>query len=393
MNVSKIFSKEIFQSKKYLILLFIIFTYIFLFVSFVMINNKNKIDCLEQRDIEIYGKVIKPFNYAFYNPLKTNEWFDLDSSIDSITVYNLVYRNIITCSDPKTLQKIEYKVIGCTKKFAETELSKRLIKGRLPVLGKDEVVIGKDIADLYELSINDEFNSTIKAKEPYQYLGLSASINEDFEDLSNYKVVGIIKDTIQDYNCSVFNVKNDKVILEKSNKIDVILNKDISVKKYKSIVKELKDSGQNYIGSIESNYLTRYKQKRKNIFNLSVCLICTFIMVYCMINSIFKNDTNKIGVLRALGIKKKTITGYYLSVLIKIELLGFVVAILGTILYLYKKNKSLVTMFGTTEAPYVLQVKTILFLIITFFVFIVLVSSIVTIKVRKNNINKLLQAK
>lgn len=379
--MSKVFRKELIQSRWQIMLLFLVLTFMFAILGLTIINNSKSSTQLKGPDIEVYGKLTNPVGYEYYKRLDIN-LKNVEESND-FKIYPLVLRNLISVQDEITLMKIEYTVIGCTMDFIEEQLNQFIERGDVPDIGSKEVLIGKNIAAFYYLDVGDTFDSSLMAKPPYEYIGLSASIAENFKDIdtTEWKVSGVLNSNNLQYDCSLFVPNQVEDIKRLSNKVNIFFKGTQSENSYTTLIDTIKSNGEDLIGNIKENYFTKLQQDKETRMLIAVVSINIALLIYIILLYIFKADTRKIGILSALGLRNSTIVKYYVYLFTQIEAASLLLSMVIIVFYVYYQNNNLVNMLGVSEPLYVLNLGVIAFLLILALIFLIILIIFTYVKV------------
>lgn len=375
--------KELLRSKKYMALLFIIFTLLFSIVGTLLINHNREMTELAGPDMEICGEFIRgEETYEYYLKLNVGQWEIPDH--EQVDVYYLIRRNLTDWTDEHTQMRVAFSVFGCPMDFIDNRLSEYIVEGRAPELGSHEVLMGENMARLYGLSAGSVFDNSLHSRPIYgdDWMGISTSIEEDIgDDGAQWTVAGIIRSHQKLYDCGLFIPVEEEKIQELCNKVDVYINGRITEKEYLRIKNELVAGMNGEEGYIYQYYNDRVKKQNEIRSIIFPIVISMLVITYVLMIYIFKNDARKIGILNALGLKNRTITKYYLSLFSIICLLGFVTSILLITFYIIIQNGNLAVFMEVSEAAYALELKTCLILISGGIIFLLLLGIIVSVKV------------
>lgn len=381
--MSHIIWKELLRSKKYVTLLYIIFTLLFFIVGTLLINHNRDMVELAGPDIEICGdSVIQENPFAYCSQLNVGRWDELE--YEQVNVYYLIRRNLIDWTDENTHTRVAFSIFGCPMDFINNRVSEYIVEGRAPELGSHEVMMGENMARLYGLSVGSVFDNSLSSLSPDVggIVGIAISVEEDASgDGEQWIVTGIIRSHQMQYDCGLFLPVEEEKIQDLCNKVDIYINGEDAGKKYLKIMNELPVRMNGEKGTIYQCYSDRIKKRNETKFIIFPIVISTLMITYILMIYIFKSDARKIGILNALGLKNGTITKYYLSLFSIICLLGFVTSILLITLYNKFQNSSLVVILGVPETAYALDLKTCLILISGGILFLLLLGVIVSVKV------------
>lgn len=382
--MSHIIWKELLRSKKYMTLLYIIVTFMFFIVGVLVINHNRDMAGFVGPDIEIYGTLVMDENpYAYCSPLNVEQWEVLNH--EQVDVYYMIIRNLVELTDNTTLARVGFYLLGCPVDFINNRLSEYIVEGRVPELGRHEVMMGENMARLYGLSVGSVFDHSLVSTSAYQddgIVGIAISVEEDArEDEAQWTVTGIISSHQKQLDCSLFLPVEEEKISDLSNKVNIYLNGKVTGKEYLQIKDEILESMGEVRGYLYQYYYERIKKQNEARFIIFSVAVSMLVITYILMIYIFKSDARKIGILNALGLKNGTITKYYLSLFSIICLLGFVTSIILITLYNIYKNSSLVVILGVSETAYALDLKTCLILISGGILFLLLLGVIVSVKV------------
>lgn len=382
--MSHIVWKELLRSKKHMALLFIIFTFLFSSTGILLINhNRNMVEFVGP-DMEIYGELVieeKPFAYC--SRLNVEQWEFSDQ--EQADVYYLIMRNLVELTDPATFARVGFYVIGCPVDFINNRLSEYIVEGRAPEPGCHEVLLGENMARLFGLSVGSVFDHTLVSSPAYHDNGIvsmATGVEEDADDDdSQWTVTGILRSQQVQHDCSLFIPVEEEKIQELCNKVNVYFNGRVSATEYLQIKNKILEKMGGVGGYLYQYYYGRMELQKETRFIIFSIAISMLVITYILMIYIFKNDARKIAIWNALGLRNRTIKGYYLSLFSVICLLGFVASMLLMIFYNMIHNSSLVVILGVSEAVYALDLKTCLILISGGIIFLLLLGIIVRVKV------------
>lgn len=334
----KIFTREFLGNKKNLILFFIIMCIIFTIVGIqtVFINDSRK--NLLSPDVELSGQnVSEGISFSLYKPIddiyeKINEL----NKDNNISLVKSIKRNIISIENNSSLNKVMYTLDGYEEAFINSKLSNYISDGRLPLEGKNEVLVGSYIKNAFQLKLGDTIGDKSYKVGKLEGIQIPTTLNEDNEnlELENYKIVGIIDESAEYFNNSIvvpYNFNGDI----KPNKILLYFNSKNASDTYTAIINELTNNKmKTSLGNVTENFRSKQNIIQNLIINIVLLAGISIVIIYLIISYLVKGINKKIGILKALGIRD--------SIIIKIFIGGLAcvasVALSTSILILYVIN-------------------------------------------------------
>lgn len=234
-------------------------------------------------------------------------------------------------------------------KLLENEI--KLKKGRLPE-NDYEVIVNNN--HTYDMPLNKEINLKINDKK--------------------LKVVGYYDSK---YDMDLYLV-NDNTILyntikEKSGFIVATKDKEKTLEKFKELGLNIKDGYE----SSKQEFLEETKETIRNNLTVSgIILGISLVEIFLMIRSSFLSRIKEIGILRAIGVKRKDIYKMFVGEIIAITTMA---SVPGIILMSYiLKTLSTVKYF---ERLFIVDIKTVIFSIIFIYVFNLIIGLLPVFKV------------
>ncbi|MBM7613948.1 FtsX-like permease family protein [Alkaliphilus hydrothermalis] len=284
------------------------------------------------------------------------------------TVYSITARNILTVDGIQEVEKINYWIYGVSDSFFEQELKDSLKEGALPQKGMKEIIIGSYTARKYNAKVGELIDLPITLKE---------QVNQN--DLSQYKVVGILNDNISYFRGALFISKetfkkHNPDWAEAENMVFAYFNNS-SNEVYEEMLDNNPLISKYNIGSISNNYI----QKQNSMTNILINALMTFgiscIILFLLISYIMKGISKKIGLLKALGISDKYINKVFIGGMGLFMLLSLLTSLAGVFAINKYLNYSFSKFLGYKVVFYIFNMNVVgvlsgvvlLLFIITFF--------------------------
>lgn len=227
-----------------------------------------------------------------------------------------------------------------------------ITKGRLPT-NDYEVIVNK--SNQYDMKLNKTINTEVNGKE--------------------LKVVGYYdsKTNRQDYLVNNNTVKYD--VISKNNGFMIYPKDKISVlntfkNEYNlNIIDKYENDKENYIDS-------KKEEIKSSVIFASVMIIISLIEIYLMIRSSFLSRIKEIGVLRAIGVKKKDIYRMFIGEIISITTIA---SLPGILLMTYILNQ--VSQIPYVERMFIINFNTVGISILIVYLFNIIVGLLPLYKV------------
>ena len=240
-----------------------------------------------------------------------------------------------------------------TRKVGEIDFFKKnIIDGNLSNFVNDSIIIGKYLAIELGVVVGDTINimSSSKVTTP---MGLILK-------QSPYKIAAVFSSGLYEFdrNVTFLNLEDSLSFFDKTNEnvtIDIFLKNPLIADKYKNeIQKNNPNFNVNSWSDLNKSFFSALKVERNVMF-----LILTLIIVVAAFNIIsgltilIKNKTKEIGILKSLGLSKKSIIkSFFLTGF----LIGFIATIAGVFL-------------GTIFSIYIEEIRQFLSLVFNFEIF------------------------
>jgi ABC-type lipoprotein release transport system permease subunit len=375
---------DVFFEKKIILISFILIFIILLFytgIQTVLLASQYSKQLISP-DVQMSGSARADgvLDFKLYNDMTGLSSSMRTSAKDEMNVYGVTCRNILTAQDEKTLDITFYWIYGVDDLFFDKELKSCLKDGRMPQKGAKEVVIGSYAARFYKVNLNDKINIPVTLNSTYSK-----------EDISQYRVVGILDDNISYFRGATFISKdtykklNPNVAFDE-NVLLIYFKNSNGYKHYEKILSTSKDLFEKYnIKGYQANYLEKNNTKLNLIISYSFIWIVGFIILYLLLSYILKGITKKIGLLKALGISDKYITKVFIGGIGACLMLSLGVAILGIIIVSQTLNYNLSKFYGFKVKIYTVK-PFIYFLLIGLSIIIFLIIYLIT-KVKSSKIS------
>lgn len=253
-------------------------------------------------DLDLYGRIDQDgkFRYKMYNPITGASEFVEDKLVGNNMIYESVCRNISTEEYDNLLFAIKYRIFGLEREYLDKVISDHLKEGRMPEHGKNEVIIGSYAQLYYDASVGD-------------YLDIPITLKDDFEeeDFSAYKVVGILKDTIDYFKGDVLIDKN--TFFEKQGEVEenfimIYLDSRNAIESIEILQEERNHMYKEYgVDQINTFFSQKVGSNYSNIINTIVASLIGTAMIALLLLYVMKGLSKKIGTLKSLGIPTKKI--------------------------------------------------------------------------------------
>lgn len=360
----KIFIKEFMGNKKNLIMLFIIMSAIFTIVGVqIVFLNASKITLIYP-DVEIKGAssgVDGSIPYSLYRPIDElyDKWSETIEQED-ISSYKSIRRSIISIESGLSMNKVMYTVEGLEEDYINSELNNYVTEGRLPQINKNEVLIGSHIKHAFQFEVGDMIGKHIYKLASIDGVGLPISLEESVEELYEYKITGILDDTIDYFQDSIIVPYNFEGGI-KPNVMFLYFNSKQAGEIYKNSVQELRENNAlNQMGSVSEHFHTKQSMIKQIINNLGTLITSALIIIYLVISYLVKGLSKKIGILKALGMKDKVIIKIFLGGLLGISAISLIISESLVFLLCYVSNKDLSEFLGFETSKYKITANVIM---------------------------------
>ncbi|WP_438433044.1 ABC transporter permease [Gorillibacterium sp. sgz500922] len=350
--IRTIFYQIYFQRKRELAFFFIVFSLILLYLGFQTMEIDKKFKQMSTPDLAIAGQSDSDgvIRFRFYKQLPGLE-ADLKQNLPTqVQTYGVVMRNILSTQNVKTLEKVEYSVIGVQPGFFSSQLAHSLKEGTLPAAGKKEAVLGAFAARYYQVKVGDRLPPMVTLRED-----LDESVTADFT------VSGILNDDVTYFRGAVI-VSRDLFPAQTDNAVIAYFKGHTDISRIGTALESL--ISRFPVGSVQSFYETKRETQRSAILHMAVIGAGALLMAWLLITTFMKGMTRKIGLMKALGVPNR--------VLRKINLLGFgsliaacfLTGLAGTYAVKWSFDRSMSRVYGFSVEYYRMNGLTILSLLL-----------------------------
>lgn len=329
----KLFMNSFFEKKRIFILFLIILTIIMSYLGIQLMIIDGQSQYKGSPDISMGGKLDSDgiYRYKFYSNLSSELYNDIKAlNVEGLRIYPTIIRNIAYINNPKVFRSVNYCFMGIEQEFFDKEIKNYITNGKIPEK-ENEVIIGTYAATYFDVELGEELPIGLTLKDS----------NED--DTVNYKVVGIISPDIEFFNAAIITVNNTDF---ETNLMMIYMDKN-NVYHYNEIIKLIVESDKDYgIGSMKDIFTQKETTRaQKQMYIGSTCVIGVTILIM-MILYLIKGFTRKIGLMKALGIRNKTVYTIFLSGLTLIMLASMFFSIIVLFIAKVYLNQSISEFYG-----------------------------------------------
>ena len=279
-------------------------------------------------------------------------------------------QGIFKHTGPLGLYVAGIKIEGYHLESAENalDLNKKIIEGEFNDEMVNSVLVGRELANTIEGKIGDD-------------VIIISSENHEI----TFKITGIFQSGYYDYdvNMVIVPLQAAQYLMysgDAVNKIDIRLNNPYRAEIIRDQVVELTELQGRTWGEVNSNLLAALSlEKTVMILVFSLIIVIAGFVVWVTLNTLVREKTKDIGILRAMGFSKKSIMKIFMIQGIILGIIGITIGIILSLVILeYLKNNSLSfisSIYYLTSIPVEISTKEVLY-IISANVFVVLVSSV-----------------
>lgn len=329
----KLFMNSFFENRRIFILFLIILTIIMSYLGIQLMIIDGQSQHKGSPDISMGGKLDADgvYRYKFYSNLSSELYNDIKAlNIKELRVYPAIIRNIAYINNPKVFRSVNYSFMGVEQEFFDREINNYIVNGRIP-RKENEIVIGTYAATYFDVELGEELPIGLTLKDS----------NEN--DTVNYEIVGILSPDIEFLNSAILAIDNTD--FEKN--FMMLYMENNNVEQYNEVIKLIGESDKDYgIGSMKDVFTQKETARtQKRMYIGSTCVIGLAILIM-MILYLIKGFSKKIELMKALGIRNKTVYKIFLSGLTLIMLGSMFFSIIVLFIAKIYLNQSISEFYG-----------------------------------------------
>lgn len=388
----KLFFKEFIGNKvKASIFLLIVTIFLvvigYLWVDIISGSNNNNV-----ADVTIYGERYgRDFEFVMYEDLSQikDVLYSVQGS-EKISVVESITRLIVYVEDIYSWNRITYSVKGYDEEWMRSHIS--LKEGYYPISGNKEVLIGSFFAQMIDANVGDyigEDEYTISNME-HVMIPICLEQNLDNYQLEKYKVVGIIDESMDEFNYSVVLPYIQKESTLGTNTVELYFSSDDDVEVYRQFIDELRKSNVS-IGTVSENYVQKSNIRAEIILNTLFSVAFATMVIYLLLIYLCKGIDRKLGLLKSFGIRNRTITGVFAGGISGLVLISFVANIVIIKAICYVRNVQQTNFVGMKVEKYIYDYRVFLIQLAMCALIVLLVWAGIYTRIKSTSPNKCMQ--
>lgn len=337
----RIFIKEFLGKKSTTVFLILAFLSINIILAFITNSLLNQFDGAKRPDVVVYGKANQEMVYM--NIANEIDYF-LEN--DTNNYFHIFPCKAVQCLEvtQSPMKKANIEINAFKSDYLKKHVQSMLSEGRLPE--KDnEVLAGNYFLNYFSLKNGDNIGTEVlfdNRGEPTMLLNLDIGNPEvEFMDFKEFKVVGVVKNPTYQFTV----IRTFEKDYQPNKMLIYFNNGKASLEKFKELRDDLEiDIPSNNFGSYSIQY--NEGENLSLIVSFSVQLLVFLIISMLIILYITKGMKKKIGILKSLGIKDKSVINLIAkNFLIFIVVIDFIALGITNVLFTLL-NKSIDDFYG-----------------------------------------------
>lgn len=323
----KLIMKVLFEKRKILVFFLLMCMFLIIYTSLqTVLLTSDRAAVASMPDFVFSGTVYQSEDgtYPFIGYNDIGGFADRAAEIagDRADCYPVVYRSLYNYYDELTSIGFYGAVYGMSDKCIEQNIAGYLDQGALPADGKKEAVVGYYFAQRFHLALGDPIPQAIT---------LSKEWTDD--DLDQYVISGILKESISDYFNGSAIISRDT--FEKLNgpvEDNMLMGYYRTGEDYDTVFLSMNAEGPDYqVPEGKLNYKQKEFSQTKLLLNIAIVVLMSVFLLTAIVSYLMKGITPKVGLIKAIGVS----TSYIISTFLSGILAVFVAALGGAVTLSY----------------------------------------------------------